>query len=64
MKSCHGVLAASVILLAFASTPSVVDAQQRQVRSLTGFNAIEIGGGVDLVLTKGDAFASRLHLDF
>ncbi|HVJ31067.1 MAG TPA: head GIN domain-containing protein [Gammaproteobacteria bacterium] len=56
MKTYHGVLAASVILLPFASTPSAADAQQRQSRPLTGFNAIEIGGGIDLVLRKGDAF--------
>ena len=56
MKSYHGVLAASVILLPLASAPSAADAQQRQARPLTGFNAIAIGGGIDLVLTKGDAF--------
>lgn len=56
MKTYHGVLAASVILLPFASTPSAADAQQRQSRPLTGFDAIAVGGGIDLILRKGDAF--------
>ena len=57
MKTHHGVLALSVILLPLASAPSAADAQQRQSRPLAGFNAIEVGGGVDLVLRKGDTFA-------
>src|SRR5262245_6190773 len=56
MKTYHGVLAAAVILLPFATAPSAADAQQRQSRPLTGFNAIEVGGGIDLVLRKGDTF--------
>jgi hypothetical protein len=56
MKTHHGALAALVILLPFASAPSAVDAQQRQSRPLTGFDAIEVGGGIDLVVRKGDAF--------
>jgi hypothetical protein len=57
MKTHHGVLALSVILLPFASAPSAADAQQRQSRPLEGFNAIEVGGGIELVLRKGDTFA-------
>jgi len=56
MKTYHGVLAASVILLPFATAPSAADAQQRHARQLTGFTAIEVGGGIDLILTKGDTF--------
>ena len=56
MKTYRGVLAASVILLPFATAPSVADAQQRHPRPLTGFNAIEVGGGIDLNLSKGDTF--------
>ena len=56
MKIHHGVLSASIILLAFASIPSGADAQQRQSRPLTGFDAIAVGGGIDLNLRKGDAF--------
>src|SRR5690349_16950982 len=56
MKTHHGVLAASDILVAFSSAPSAADAQQRQSRPLTGFDAIEVGGGIDLNVRKGDAF--------
>lgn len=56
MKTHHSVLAASIILVAFASMPAVVDAQQRQSRPLTGFDAIEVGGGINLTLRKGDGF--------
>ena len=56
MKTYHGVLAASVILLPFVSAPSAADAQQRQSRPLTGFDAVAVGGGIDLVLRKGDSF--------
>src|SRR5690349_20130435 len=56
MKTHHGVLTASVIVLAFISGPSAADAQQRQSRPLTGFNAIEAGGCIDLVLNEGDTF--------
>jgi len=56
MKTHHRVLAASVILLAFISVPSAADAQQRQSRPLTGFDAIAVGGGINLNLRKGDAF--------
>ena len=55
MKSYHGALAASAILLSVALAPTI-GAQQRQSRPLTGFDAIEVGGGVDLVVRKGDAF--------
>jgi len=55
MKSYHGALAASAILLSVALAPTV-GAQQRQSRPLTGFDAIEVGGGVDLVVRKGDTF--------
>jgi hypothetical protein len=55
MKTYHGALAASAILLSVALAPTV-GAQQRQSRPLTGFDTIEVGGGVDLVVRKGDTF--------
>lgn len=56
MKTHHGLLAASVLLLPFASMPAAADAQPRQSRPLTGFDAVEVGGGIELILRKGDAF--------
>ena len=55
MKTYHVAMAASAILLSVALAPPV-GAQQRQSRPLTGFDAIEVGGGVDLVVRKGDTF--------
>jgi hypothetical protein len=47
MKSYYGAVAAPVILLSLVLAPSPADAQQRQSRPLTGFDAIEVGGGID-----------------
>jgi putative autotransporter adhesin-like protein len=62
MKTYHGTLAASAILLSVALAPTV-GAQQRQSRPLTGFDAIEVGGGVDLVVRKGDTFVVEVAAD-
>ena len=56
MKTHHGVLAASFILVASAWMPSAAEAQPRQSRPLTGFDAIAGGGGIELNVRKGDAF--------
>jgi hypothetical protein len=55
MKTYQGALAASAVLLSMALAPTA-GAQQRQSRPLTGFDAIEVGGGIDLVVRKGDTF--------
>jgi hypothetical protein len=55
MKTENRALAARLILIAVgASFPAL--AQDRESRSLTGFDAIEVGGGIDLVLRQGDGF--------
>lgn len=46
----------SVILLAFAATAPVANAQQREARPLAGFDAIEVGGGIDLDLRQAQDF--------
>jgi hypothetical protein len=48
MQSSHGASAA-VVLLGFA-VAACGSAQERQPRSLQGFDAIEVGGGIDLDL--------------
>src|SRR5690242_936911 len=52
MKTHYGAVA-MVLSVALALT---VAAQQRQSRQLSGFDAIEVGGGLDLVVRKGDTF--------
>ena len=58
MKSFNGVLAASVVAL-LVSAPA--GAQQRQSRALTGFDANEVGGGIDLFVRKGDGFVVEVE---
>jgi hypothetical protein len=56
MKTRYAAVVASVILVPLVAASSSVDAQQRQSRPLTGFDAIEVGGGIDLFVRKGDSF--------
>ena len=60
MKSHYLAVAAPVILLSLISSPSA-DAQQRQSRPLSGFDAIEVGGGIDLFVRKGDSFVVEVQ---
>jgi hypothetical protein len=59
MKRYHGVWAASVLVLSMVSAPA--GAQQRQSRPLTGFDAIEVGGGIDLFVRTGDRFVVEVE---
>ena len=43
-----------VLALAFRALP--VDAQERQVRDLRDFNAIDVGGGIDVDIRQGRSF--------
>jgi len=59
MKSHYVAVAAPIIFL-ISGSPSA-DAQQRQSRPLTGFDAIEVGGGIDLFVRKGDGFVVEVQ---
>jgi hypothetical protein len=61
MKIHHAALVAPVVLLAFISAPSPADAQQRQSRALAGFDAIEVGGHIDLFVRRGDGFVVEVE---
>jgi hypothetical protein len=63
MKIAHGASAASVLLLSGAAAPSPADAQQRETRPLTGFDAVHVGGGIDLALRQGTGFAVEVESD-
>lgn len=56
MKAHYAAAVAPVILASLFAASSSVDAQERQTRPLTGFDAIEVGGGIDLFVRKGDGF--------
>jgi len=61
MKSHYLAVAAPVVLLSLISASPTADAQQRQSRPLTGFDAIEVGGGIDLFVRKGDGFVVEVQ---
>lgn len=50
MKTCHGA-SGLAILLSLVSAPS--EAQQRETRPVEGFDAVEVGGGIDLEVRLG-----------
>jgi len=50
----------AVTLVAWVAA-SCADAQPRQSRPLAGFDAIEVGGGIDLFVRKGDGFVVEVQ---
>jgi hypothetical protein len=63
MKSNYEALAVSLVLTSlFAASPSA-DAQQRETRPLEGFDAIEVGGGIDLFVRQGTDFAVEVEAE-
>ena len=60
MKSAYVAVAAPIVLLSLAAAP-FAGAQQRQSRPLTGFDAIEVGGGIDLFVRQGDRFVVEVE---
>jgi hypothetical protein len=59
MKSYRGAWAVSVVVLSFIAAPT--GAQQRQSRALTGFDSIEVGGGIGLFVRTGGGFAVEVQ---
>src|SRR5262245_56641939 len=58
----HCVLVARLILISAlsASLPALAD---QETRDLSGFNAIEVSGGIDLVARQGDGFIVEVETD-
>ena len=56
MKTDTGALAISLVLTSFLAAAPSAEAQQRETRPLEGFDAIEVGGGIDLFLRQGQNF--------
>jgi Putative auto-transporter adhesin, head GIN domain len=63
MKTRHGALTAPLILMSLAAAPLPAIAQDRETRPLTGFNAVEVGGGIDLFLRQGDVFTVEVEAE-
>jgi hypothetical protein len=53
----------SIILLAFAGLSLAAHAQQREPRPLAGFDAIEVGGGIDLDLRQAQDFLVEVETE-
>ena len=63
MNSRHRALTRPLILMSLAAAPLPAIAQERESRPLTGFNAVEVGGGIDLFLRQGDVFAVEVEAE-
>ena len=61
MKTHRGVLAAQLICLILLSASA--SAQERESRPLAGFDAVAIGGGIDLFLRQGTGFVVEVEAD-
>jgi hypothetical protein len=62
MKTGNAALAVSLVLTSLLAAASA-DAQQRETRPLEGFDAIEVGGGIDLFLRQGAGFGVEVEAD-
>jgi Putative auto-transporter adhesin, head GIN domain len=63
MKTQSGALAAPLILMSCLAAPLLVAAQERESRPLEGFDAVEVGGGIDLFLRQGAGFVVEVESD-
>jgi hypothetical protein len=61
MKTYHAALPMQLILALLLSAP--VAGQEQESRPLSGFDAVEVGGGIDLLLRQGASFAVTVHAD-
>lgn len=61
MKTHRGVVAAQLICVILLSASA--NAQERESRPLAGFDAVEVGGGIDLFLRQGTGFVVEVEAD-
>ena len=59
MKADRCIFAARLVLVIAVAASLPVLAQDKETRDLSGFDSIEIGGGIDLVVRQGQGFSSR-----
>ena len=63
MKTHAAASASRMLLGPFLTVALAASAQDRETRSLTGFDAIAVGGGIDLVVRQGDDFRVEVQSD-
>jgi hypothetical protein len=55
--------AVGLVVAAVLAAPSPLSGQQRDVRDLSGFHSVSVGGGLDLYLKRGDTFVVEVDGD-
>jgi len=63
MQIRHRVTAAGLVLVSVLAVLPALRAQERDIRDLSGFHSVSIGGGLDLYLRRGDAFRVEVATD-
>ena len=63
MQDRQRVTAAGLLVVSVLAVQPPLRAQQRDVRDLSGFHSVSIGGGLDLHLRRGDAFRVEVETD-
>lgn len=61
MKAHHAALPTQLILILLLAAHAA--AQEKESRPLNGFDAIEVGGGIDLLVRQGASFAVEVQAD-
>lgn len=63
MKTHIAASASRLLLVAFLAAAGLASAQDRETRALTGFDAIAVGGGIDLFVRQGEEFRVEVESD-
>jgi hypothetical protein len=63
MKTNHVSFGATAVLLSSVAVVSPARGQQTETRPLTGFDAVEVGGGIDLSVRQGASFSVEVKSD-
>lgn len=63
MQFRHRVIAAGLVVGFVLAALPPLGAQQRDVRNLSGFHSVSVGGGLDLFLSRGDTFVVEVDTD-
>lgn len=63
MQVRHRVTAAGLVVGSVLAMLPPLGAQQRDVRNLSGFHSVSVGGGLDLFLSRGDTFSVEVDTD-
>jgi len=63
MQIRRRVIAAGLVVGSVLAVQTPLTAQDRDVRNLSGFHSVSVGGGLDLFLRRGDTFVVEVETD-